>query len=170
MASKSSRWATSEGEAAAEAQRKREKEEKRKAKEVKARKAAEAAEASAVQQRAQDEEDERPSKRQRTSPAPDGGVEEGANLLQFPTRGFGPCESVDKYELLNNIEEGSYGKVSRARTRTDGQVVALKKLKLDDSHDGFPITGLREIHTLRSCSHPHIVGLHEVVMGSLLSE
>ena len=174
MASTSSRWATSEEDAAAEAQRKREKEERKRLKEQTARKAAEAAiiaPATAEQHSEHGNEDqERPSKRQRTSPAPDSHVEEGANLLQFPSRTFGPCQSIDKYELLNKIEEGSYGKVSRARLKSDGQVVALKKLKLDNPHDGFPITGLREIHTLRSCSHTYIVDLHEVVMGSSLSE
>ena len=169
MASKSSRWATNEEDAAVEAQRKREKEEKKRLKEEQARKAAEAT-AAHQQAQADDENEERPSKRQRNSPARGDDIEEGANLLNFPSRGFGPCESIDKYQLLNNIEEGSYGKVSRARLKADGHVVALKKLKLDNSHDGFPITGLREIHTLRSCSHAHIVDLHEVVMGSSLSE
>ena len=168
MASKSSRWATTEDDAAAEVQRRRDKEAKKRAKEEKARKAAEAA--STETPATNGDVDEPAAKRQRRSPAPDGDVEEGANLLRMPTRSFGPCGSIDEYEFLNSIEEGSYGKVSRARLKESGQVVALKKLKIDNTHDGFPITGLREIHTLRSCSHTHIVDIYEVVTGSTLSE
>ncbi|RMZ92327.1 hypothetical protein DV736_g415, partial [Chaetothyriales sp. CBS 134916] len=166
MATKTSRWAQSEEDAAAEARRKREKEEKRKAKdEGKARQAA----AMAKQpDRVAEKAGEPSPKRQRVSS--DGDLEEGAQILPLLSRGFGPSPSVDQYELLNSIEEGSYGKVSRARSKIDGQVVALKKLKINEPDDGFPVTGLREIQTLRSCSHPHIVGLHEVVTGASLPD
>ena len=41
------------------------------------------------------------------------------------------CRNVDDFEKLNRIEEGSYGIVYRARDKSNGQIVALKKLKLD---------------------------------------
>ncbi|KAF8419608.1 kinase-like domain-containing protein [Terfezia claveryi] len=75
---------------------------------------------------------------------------------------------VDNYELLNHIEEGSYGIVSRARDTSTGEIVALKKLKLEREKDGFPITSLREIQTLMICKHPNIINLREVVMGDRL--
>ncbi|RMZ84976.1 hypothetical protein DV738_g418, partial [Chaetothyriales sp. CBS 135597] len=162
MATRVSRWAQSEEDAGAKARRKREKEEKRKAKEEGA--------AANQQEQIAEKSGERSPKRQRRRCSSDASADEGAQTLPLVSRGFRPSASVEEYELLNSIEEGSYGKVSRARDKRDGQVVALKKLKVDQSHDGFPITGLREIETLRACSHPHIVGLREVVTGPSLSE
>ena len=118
---------------------------------------------------------ERPPKRFKSSePAqiPSHDPQDGQDpaMLVFPTRHFGPCGNVEKYERLNDIEEGSYGLVSRARDRASGGVVALKKLKMDHANDGFPVTGLREIQTLMASRHDHIVHLQEVVTGSTLKE
>lgn len=38
-----------------------------------------------------------------------------------------------------------------------GQIVAMKKVKIEDSSDGIPSTSLREISVLRSLDHPNIV-------------
>ncbi|KAL2916188.1 hypothetical protein HK105_204279 [Polyrhizophydium stewartii] len=80
-----------------------------------------------------------------------------------------PCRSVDNYEKLNRIEEGSYGIVYRARDRATGEIVALKKLKLQNETNGFPVTTLREIHTLLMAKHPHIVDVREIVVTPSLS-
>ncbi|KAJ3242069.1 hypothetical protein HDU81_007823 [Chytriomyces hyalinus] len=74
------------------------------------------------------------------------------------------CRSVDRYEKLNRIEEGSYGIVYRARDRETGEIVALKKLKLENEKNGFPVTTLREIHTLLLSKHPNIVDVREIVV------
>ena len=175
MTSRPSKWATADDDeegAAALAQRKKEKEDKRRLKDEKARQAV----ALSISATA-GEDSERPSKRQRTSleyeneAAPEGeGTEEGANLLRLPSRHFGPCGHVDQFDLLNNIEEGSYGLVSRARRKASGHVVALKKLKMEHTNDGFPVTGLREIQTLKASRHANVVELQEVVMGDSLKE
>ena len=91
-------------------------------------------------------------------------------LLRFEAPEIAPCRHVDNYELLNHIEEGSYGIVSRARDISTGEIVALKKLKLEREKDGFPITSLREIQTLMMCKHPNVVNLREVVMGDGLDQ
>lgn len=72
---------------------------------------------------------------------------------------------MEDYEKLNDIEEGAYGWVSRAKDTVTGKVVALKRLKMDNANDGIPVTGLREIQTLMDCEHPNIVALREVVVG-----
>ncbi|ORY38525.1 putative cell division cycle 2 [Rhizoclosmatium globosum] len=74
------------------------------------------------------------------------------------------CRSVDVYEKLNRIDEGSYGIVYRARNRETGEIVALKKLKLEKEQNGFPITTLREIYTLLLAKHPNIVDVKEIVV------
>lgn len=81
------------------------------------------------------------------------------------------CRSVYCYERLNHIEEGSYGVVSRARDRETGDIVALKKLKMDQEKNGFPITSLREIRTLMMVGeHENIVRVREIVVGDTLTQ
>ncbi|PXF50019.1 Cyclin-dependent kinase 11B [Gracilariopsis chorda] len=77
-----------------------------------------------------------------------------------------PCRSVECYERLNFIDEGTYGRVFRARDIQTGQIYALKQVKLGNDRDGFPVTALREISTLFSVNHPNVVRLREVVVGS----
>ncbi|EDR15664.1 uncharacterized protein LACBIDRAFT_300809 [Laccaria bicolor S238N-H82] len=81
-----------------------------------------------------------------------------------------PSRSVYCYERLNQIEEGSYGVVFRARDKQTGDIVALKKLKLDEEKNGFPITALREVYALMSCRHENVVGVREVVVGDTLTQ
>jgi len=77
---------------------------------------------------------------------------------------------VFTYERLNQIEEGSYGVVFRARDTQTGDIVALKKLKLEEEKHGFPITALREINALMACRHEHVVNIREVVVGETLTQ
>lgn len=81
-----------------------------------------------------------------------------------------PSRSVYSYERLNQIEEGSYGIVFRARDKQTGDIVALKKLKLDEEKYGFPITSLREINALIACKHENVVGIREIVVGETLTQ
>lgn len=83
---------------------------------------------------------------------------------------FTPSRSVYCYERLNSIEEGSYGVVFRARDKETGDIVALKKLKLEEEKHGFPITALREINSLMVCKHENVVGIREVVVGDTLTQ
>jgi cell division cycle 2-like protein len=172
-----SRWADEEEDAVLEAQRKREKEEKKQAKAEKLRRAEEAAReqqatqaAGAAESQSQDTDlSSRPSKRRKLTPEPSEPAAQEelppAKLLRFPAPQWKKCRSVEDYEKLNDIEEGAYGWVSRARDSTTGQVVALKRLKMENAQDGMPVTGLREIQTLMDCEHPNIVTLREVVVG-----
>ena len=75
------------------------------------------------------------------------------------------CRSVENFTKLFKIEEGTYGVVYKAKDKVTGEIVALKMLKLDREEEGFPITALREIHTLKRCKHKNIVDLREVVVG-----
>lgn len=77
------------------------------------------------------------------------------------------CRSVHEFERLNRIDEGTYGVVFRARDKKTGEVVALKKVKMEKEREGFPMTALREINILLSTDHPSIVEVKEVVMDGL---
>ncbi|KAJ9176221.1 hypothetical protein P3X46_011559 [Hevea brasiliensis] len=78
------------------------------------------------------------------------------------------CRGVDEFERLNKIDEGTYGVVYRARDKKTGEIVALKKVKMEKEREGFPLTSLREINILLSFHHPSIVDVKEVVVGSNL--
>lgn len=76
------------------------------------------------------------------------------------------CRSVEEFQCLNRIEEGTYGVVYRAREKRTDKIVALKRLKMEKEKEGFPITSLREINTLLKAQHPNIVTVKEIVVGS----
>src|SRR6187402_3659898 len=143
-----SRWADDEEDAALDAQRKREKEEKKRLKAEKQRKADEAAAQMLKQQQAAEsaaaaeaqlhsaELSSRPPKRRKLSPELEPAAQEElppAKLLRFPAPEWKKCRSVEDYEKLNDIEEGAYGWVSRAKDTATGKVVALKRLKMDNA-------------------------------------
>lgn len=46
---------------------------------------------------------------------------------------------------------------------TVDELVALKKVRLENEKEGFPITAVREIKILRQLNHPNIVNLKEIV-------
>ncbi|CAM4920101.1 unnamed protein product [Rotaria socialis] len=64
---------------------------------------------------------------------------------------------TDKYEKIERIGEGTYGTVYRARSLLTQEIVALKKVRLDDEDDGVPSSALREICLLKELRHPNIV-------------
>lgn len=63
----------------------------------------------------------------------------------------------------NNIGEGTYGVVYKAKDRQTNLLVAMKKVKLENEDEGIPSTTLREISTLRQLKHPNIVELSDVI-------
>ncbi|KAH9300690.1 hypothetical protein KI387_012273, partial [Taxus chinensis] len=78
------------------------------------------------------------------------------------------CRSVDEFERLNKIDEGTYGVVYRAKNKKTEEIVALKKVKMEKEREGFPLTSLREINVLLSFHHPSVVDVKEVVVGGNL--
>ena len=52
---------------------------------------------------------------------------------------------------------GTYGVVYKARCLETGDMVALKKIRLESEDEGIPSTALREISLLRSLDHENIV-------------
>lgn len=76
------------------------------------------------------------------------------------------CRSVEEFQCINRVEEGTYGVVYRAKDKRTGETVALKRLKMEREREGFPITSLREVSTLLKAPHENIVRVREVVVGS----
>lgn len=77
----------------------------------------------------------------------------------------GSCRSVNEFEKLNRVGEGTYGIVYRAKDTKNGEIVALKKMRTDHEHDGTSVSSLREINILLNIRHKNIVELKEVAVG-----
>ncbi|KAJ4771989.1 Cyclin-dependent kinase 2 [Rhynchospora pubera] len=56
---------------------------------------------------------------------------------------------MEKYEKLEKVGEGTYGKVYKAQDKATGQLVALKKTRLEMDEEGIPPTALREVSILQ---------------------
>ena len=61
------------------------------------------------------------------------------------------------YTKIEKIGEGTYGVVYKARNKNTGQLVALKKIRLENQEEGVPSTAIREISLLKELKHPNIV-------------
>jgi len=71
--------------------------------------------------------------------------------------------AMQKYEKLEKIGEGTYGTVFKAKNRENQEIVALKRVRLDDDDEGVPSSALREICLLKELKHRNIVRLHDVL-------
>jgi cyclin-dependent kinase 12/13 len=71
--------------------------------------------------------------------------------------------SVDCFEKLEQIGEGTYGQVYMAKEIKTGEIVALKKIRMDNEREGFPITAIREIKILKKLHHENVIHLKEIV-------
>ena len=56
---------------------------------------------------------------------------------------------MEDYTVLGRIGEGAHGVVMKARHKSSGQTVALKKVLLKRLEEGMPLTALREIKALQ---------------------
>lgn len=64
---------------------------------------------------------------------------------------------MEHYTKLDKIGEGTYGVVYKAKNTITGEVVALKKIKLESDEEGIPSTAIKEISLLKGLAHPNIV-------------
>ncbi|KAL3835002.1 hypothetical protein ACJIZ3_009738 [Penstemon smallii] len=85
------------------------------------------------------------------------------NVEKSPSWG---SRSVDCFEKLELIGEGTYGQVYMAREKETGEIVALKKIRMDNEKEGFPITAIREIKILKKLQHENVIKLKEIVTSS----
>ena len=76
------------------------------------------------------------------------------HLDHLGTAGSG---SMERYQKLEKVGEGTYGIVYKAKDRVTGEIVALKKIRLEAEDEGIPGTAIREISLLKELQHPNIV-------------
>ena len=69
--------------------------------------------------------------------------------------------SHTRYRVLEKVGEGSFSQVFRAVDRQDGQLVALKKVRLRDTRT-LPAGAIREALSLQQLAHPNVLPLHDL--------
>ncbi|GAA5960624.1 hypothetical protein JCM3765_005880 [Sporobolomyces pararoseus] len=75
------------------------------------------------------------------------------------------AQPTEFYERIVQVGEGTYGKVYKARNVETGELVALKRIRMEAEKDGFPITAVREIKLLQNLRHPNVVDLSEMLVS-----
>lgn len=58
---------------------------------------------------------------------------------------------------MEKIGEGTYGVVYKARDRSKNELIALKRIRLEQDDEGVPSTAIREISLLKEMQHKNIV-------------
>lgn len=74
-----------------------------------------------------------------------------------------PKTRVGKYDIIDVVGEGTYGVVYRGVDRDTGEIVALKKIRIESEDGGIPSSVIREIALLKELTHPNIVKLVNVI-------
>jgi len=72
---------------------------------------------------------------------------------------------LEDYEVGNLIGEGTSGQVMAATVRGTGQLVAIKRIKLDVQQEGVRGDVLREIRLLQELQHPNVLQLVDCVVS-----
>ncbi|EHB13851.1 NUAK family SNF1-like kinase 2 [Heterocephalus glaber] len=71
-----------------------------------------------------------------------------------------------RYEFLETLGKGTYGKVKKAR-ESSGRLVAIKSIRKDKIKDEQDLKHIRrEIEIMSSLNHRHIIAIHEVFENS----
>jgi len=69
---------------------------------------------------------------------------------------------INDYRKERMIGEGTFANVYEGVQISTGRKVAIKKIKMRKSNDGFDLTAIREIKFLQELKHPNIIELIEV--------
>lgn len=71
---------------------------------------------------------------------------------------------MENYQRIEKLGEGTYGVVYKARELNHpNRIVALKKIRLEDTDEGVPSTAIREISLLKEMQDPSVVRLLNIV-------
>lgn len=70
---------------------------------------------------------------------------------------------LNKFTKIEKIGEGTYGVVYKSRNKHTQELVAIKKIRLEQEDEGIPSTAIREISILKQMKHENIVELKELI-------
>ncbi len=74
-------------------------------------------------------------------------------------------DELEKYVKLDKVGEGTYGVVYKCRNKESQELVALKRIRLENEDEGIPSTAIREISILKQMKHANIVNLIDLIHG-----
>lgn len=81
----------------------------------------------------------------------------------LPSAADRKLSGLERYTKIEKVGDGTYGVVYKARDKTTGGLVALKKIRLEAEDEGVPSTAIREISLLKHLAHANIVTLHDAI-------
>lgn len=104
------------------------------------------------------------SKSQQPASAGSGGTRPTSSGTTSPSTQKRQWTSVhDQYKTIEILGQGTYGVVYKAEHKTTGEIVAMKRCRLDAFREfGIPETTLREITLLRDLRHENVMTLRRV--------
>ncbi|XP_068446803.1 cyclin-dependent kinase 15 [Clinocottus analis] len=97
--------------------------------------------------------------RGRSNSDPQGGTRLQETFTWKPGLQFGAAHS---YLSLEKLGEGAYASVYKGVSRINGQLVALKEIRMK-TEEGVPFTAIREASLLKGLKHANIVVLHDII-------
>ena len=71
------------------------------------------------------------------------------------------ASSLRDFEVLSKIGDGAFSQVFKVRRRSDGQIYALKKVKMEALNNKEKENALNEVRILASLNDPYIVSYKE---------
>ena len=79
---------------------------------------------------------------------------------------------MQNFETITTVGEGAFACVYKVKRKEDGQIYAMKKIKISSGQDKSIQNTLNEVRILASISNPYIIGYKDAVYdetsGSLL--
>ncbi|KAI8918667.1 kinase-like domain-containing protein [Powellomyces hirtus] len=74
---------------------------------------------------------------------------------------------MEKYDKIGKVGEGTYSVVYKARNHENGDIVALKKIRLETEDKGVLSKAIREISLLKKLDHSNIITLKDFVYNDI---
>lgn len=85
------------------------------------------------------------------------------NLTSFSSSCIIPMSKLSNYDLYNQLGQGTFGIVTKAKQKKSGKLVAIKKFLVSDKKEGFPITAFREITIMKKLKNINILQIVDMI-------
>lgn len=70
---------------------------------------------------------------------------------------------LSDYDIYQQLGQGTFGVVTKARQKSTGKLVALKKFIIKDKKEGFPITAFREITIMKKLKNLNVLQIVDMI-------